>query len=307
MANNHILYRSPKPAPAPTLTQHDTDSIHIIGFPKSGTTWLCRLVCDTLRGWRAPGMPGAEEQAKRANIVQGLQPGVGPVVRHTHLLPPSLLEYRGTESITGIYIVRDFRDVLVSGFFFRHSTDHQALLAKHRPIDPAEVLAAPWTALKRQYWRRASRRAFRKFVSQICLEGWAPYGTWTQHVREWRAYATADPCSRIAFISYETLKTDTPGTLRRAFDVLAVEQPTQQRLAAAVERHSAKRTHALPRREETNGAARAGLDRGNLRKGIIGDHRNYMTRTEAQLVQRTHGQLLRELGYIDDPDWVNTL
>ena len=48
-------------------------------------------------------------------------------------------------------------------------------------------------------------------------------------------------------------------------------------------------------------------DRGTLRKGTIGDYRNYVKRADARLIDRTQGALLRELGYVNGPNWVDSL
>jgi hypothetical protein len=287
-----------------------SDSVFVIGFPKSGTTWLTRLVCDGLRARRASGMPGDEDQVKRTNAMLGLQSGDGTVVRKTHLLPGDLAAYLGEEAEWGLYVYRDLRDVLVSGFLFTHPDEHEDLLARGNGFALREALTTPWSSLKRSYWRWASRRAFGDFVGRVCREGWRPYGAWSEHIRQWQAHAAADARRRIVFVSYEDLRRDTLGELTRALEALDLEGAGHDELAAVVERHSAER---MKQRLQSPGAG-AGEDdpyrwvsAGTLRKAVVGDFRNYMTRGDGQRVERTHGQMLRELGYVDSTDWIDEL
>jgi hypothetical protein len=280
-----------------------TSSIYVIGFPKSGTSWLSRLVCAGLGAGRAPGMPGEETYVARANDMLGQERG-GPVVRKTHLLPQDLVEFTGEGARTGLYVYRDLRDVLVSGFLFSHPPEHERLLARSGGNGLPGALAAPWVALKRQYWRRVSRRAFREFISGVCRDGWSSYGTWSEHIRQWRDYAAAAADRRFAFLSYEELRRDTAGVLGRAFEFIGVQELAPDHLKAVVERFSAERVHAL-RRAQRAGVAVADADRilvaSNLRKGVVGDYRGYMTPADAALIRCPDSEMLCELGYVDAP------
>jgi hypothetical protein len=281
-----------------------THSIYVIGFPKSGTSWLTRLVCDGLGARRLPGMPGDDEHVARTNFVVGREAGDAPTVRKTHLLPRDLAEFTGEEPGTGIYVYRDLRDVLISGFLSCHPPEHGNLLARRGGSGLRDMLAAPWAALKRQYWRRVSRRSFRAFVAGMCQDGWPGYGTWSEHIRQWRDYASAAADRRFAFLSYEELRADTMGALARAFELIGTKRPSPGHLQAVVERFSAERIYRL-RSAQRGGASISNADgilaASNLRRGIVGDHRCYTTAAETALILRTAGEMLRQLGYVDSP------
>ena len=285
----------------------NNNSIYIVGFPKSGTVWLTRLICDGMQAPRASGMPGDEEKVKRTNAMLSLDEAAVPAIRHTHLLPHDLANYRNEECVLGIYIYRDLRDVLISGFMHKHSTEHEVLLTRRDETSLREALTDPWVVLKRKYWRHISRRSFGRFATLMCQEGWHPFGTWGEHIKQWRAHAAANTRSRIAFISYEELSNDTLRTLKKAIGVLGIEIPVHEQLVTVVERYSAER---LLKARLSHDAVDRPLDAyapGTLRKAIVGDYRNYMRRAEACLVENTNGKMLRDLGYVDNGNWINEL
>ena len=45
----------------------------------------------------------------------------------------------------------------------------------------------------------------------------------------------------------------------------------------------------------------------SMRKGIIGDWRNYFTSPEAELMESLYGKEIRLLGYESDDSWVQTV
>lgn len=274
--------------------------LYVIGFPKSGTVWLSRMLCHALGGRIEVAMPDPGG-AVGLRLGGGGGAGDGPVIRWTHFTPSALSGFVSEEPETGIYIYRDFRDILVSGFLFTHTTDHEAFLARDASPGLGRALRSPVDAVKRHYWGHVSRRAFREFITRICMDGWKPFGGWSEHVRRWRDYSRADSNRVMAFVSYEALRQDTLPLLERTLETLEVEMPAQEKLVAAVEQNSVTRLRPVV-------AARRAQDHGNrpfrdpvagtLRKGAVGDYLNYMTPADLRLVERTHGPMLRELGYL---------
>lgn len=284
--------------------------IFVIGFPKSGTNWLTRLVCEALQAPASPGMLDDAPHVEKLNAALGFGPGSGPVVCRTHLRPADLAEFMGAEATRGIYIYRDLRDVLISGFMYQRTADHEILLAKDGKLALRDVLSAPWSAMRRVYWRRVSRRAFSRFVTRMCSRGWGPFGGWSEHIAKWREYTATGSERRIVFISYEALTEDCAGVLEGALAALDLQLKAPGGIDAVVDSYTVKRLrNAESARAPVVGEGDPHHVRSvpTLRKGIVGDHSNFMTRSEARIVEQLHGAMLRELGYVEDSAWIRAL
>ena len=81
--------------------------IYVVGFPKSGNTWLLRILCDLCDANIDQGgvVNRADYRANRQKTIIKM-----------HFEDPNSVILGGKV----IYIVRDVRDVLVSGFFHTH-------------------------------------------------------------------------------------------------------------------------------------------------------------------------------------------
>jgi hypothetical protein len=85
-------------------------SIYVLGYPKSGTTWLCRLIADA---WDCPIGSVHNKDVFHGHATEG-RDRTGPfVVKHGHLLPGELKEHLSPGDFV-FFIYRDPRDVIVS-------------------------------------------------------------------------------------------------------------------------------------------------------------------------------------------------
>ena len=117
------------------MNKHEVpQSIFIIGFPKSGNTWLTRLIADSLRMRVGSGMRVDDdfEIATSVNTQLGL-PGVTDfTIRKTHFLPEVLKKVREEDMNKGVYIYRDFRDIVISSFFYKYGVNFEKDLQKRK-------------------------------------------------------------------------------------------------------------------------------------------------------------------------------
>lgn len=238
-------------------------TVYVLGYPKSGTTWLSRLLGDVLDSPVGAVFPPSSgkaiategENRKGSHYIrQGhampIQTEGGPVVPATHSFA-----YKNLTDEKIVLVLRDPRDIMVSG-------------AHH--------------------WGRA-------LIPYIhcCGKGDWPMphgGGLVRWVRRWLDLNIHDCLTR-----YEDLLTDTEGELRRILQKLDL-QPVND-LKAVVERQS------FAKRRKWTEAHGSSLNYGRdfqlrfLRKGVVGDWKNRFGPEEIALCEEYFGDLIRELGY----------
>ncbi len=237
----------------------------VIEYPKSGGTWLCRMLALSLR------LPFA--QYARLPVAM-------PCVVHGHWR-----HHRRLQNIT--YLTRDGRDVIVSFYFhFNRPTDSpnysdkDVYMRKMRTIlgpgaDPNDVHAN-----------------LPRFIEYIFENPIACKQNWRDHNRSWLRQDGVCP------VKYEDLRENCESTLAGLIECLG-RPVDSQRVRDAVEHFSMQRmTGRAPGEEDKESF---------IRKGIVGDWKNYFTQESARLFNELAGDMLIELGYESDHAWVSQL
>lgn len=239
---------------------------YVVEHPKSGGTWLARMIADYL------------------DI---------PLCEHS-LLPVAmrcvLFGHWGHDPRFHrcFYLCRDGRDVLVSLYF------HRMRIVRSAPDSPAG-----------RHWRRRLgpmtadepgeiAEGFADFVRSELASPGARHANWPAHVRDWRRGSE----DRVAFLTYEELRRDPAATLARCLNVFLREPACPERVKRSVDRFRfASMSGREPGQEDR---------RSFLRKGIVGDWKNYFSREAALAFDRCAGDMLIELGYEADRSWLET-
>ncbi|MFW5886400.1 MAG: sulfotransferase domain-containing protein, partial [Bacteroidota bacterium] len=144
-----------------TSMEKDRIPIYIVGYPKSGNTWLTRLVGDTLNS--PTGSAYGKHQADLAT--EGWNRPGKYIVLKSHHSQKDKPEFITTQSKI-IYIYRDFRDVLISGFFHHYRIDESYILQ----TDPTN---------NRSFYQKMWQILFRVEMANL-TRGWGSFSSGNQ-------------------------------------------------------------------------------------------------------------------------------
>ncbi|XP_047664525.1 sulfotransferase 2B1-like [Tachysurus fulvidraco] len=230
--------------------QVQDDDVIVITYPKSGTTWMQEILPLLLNGgdftpvltipnWdRVPWL----EERRAAKIAEKLS-APRAFVSHMpyHLMPSSFFSSKAKV----IHVSRNPKDVLVSSFHF-----HQMTSFLH---DPGTL---------------------EEFTDQF-LAGNVMYGKWTDHAKSWR---NTDLGDRIFYITYEEMIQDLPGVLERILFFLG--KCLSKDVLNRVTEHCEFRSMKQNKMSNYSLLPEALMDTKKstfLRKGIVGDWKNYFS------------------------------
>jgi hypothetical protein len=254
------------------------------GFPKSGTTWICRMF--------------ASYHALPWFNMDDLVLGFNGVRHHHWDYHPSLAD--------SVYVLRDGRDVMVSVYM----NMVKGYLARSAALDDLGTRSAvKWLAQNGGRFARIAKRFHRLYGGQfdpmntadnlprfieselqepIIIEAKRP---WHLHVRRW-----LDNSGSVIIVRYEDMLDEPESTLETLIRQYTNQEPDKADVAYTVERYSFKRiTGRNPGQESRNSFAR---------KGIQGDWRNHLNAEARAIFDDYAGDLLIELGYENDHSWV---
>ncbi len=176
--------------------------VFVVGYPKSGNTWVAQLVSHCL-----------ELPYPRLSL---LPIGFSAVVMGHKRVWRSYPR--------GVYVVRDGRDAITAQFFFQLSKipegDHPRLTALQRRSFPKLVNKADLRGL------------FDDFVARQLVNPIAAHANWARHVRSY--FEVENP--NMSLVRYEDLHTDGEATVARIVAELSGEPADLDRAREAIKR-----------------------------------------------------------------------
>jgi hypothetical protein len=254
-------------------SQYSQHVIFIAGLPKSGTTWLKKMLT-SYPGFHELLIPdvAAYEFDRGGSHDYDLPPDI--FSRFRDMLVVTKMHMHGSPHNVGLlheagvrYIVlyRDLRDVAVSYFFYVRQTPWHPEYPIYRGLSVGEGLA--------------------RFTDRLLL----PYVDW---VRSW--HKNRDPDMSLE-LRYEEMLDDPVGVMTRVARHFELDSSLAT-INELVEAHSFKRL--------SGGRDRGGQSKDSFfRKGQSGDWRNHFTPRLVETHKELIGGFLIEFGYEQDHNW----
>ncbi|XP_059109575.1 bile salt sulfotransferase 2-like isoform X2 [Peromyscus eremicus] len=235
------------------FVMRDKDTV-ILTYPKSGTNWVIEMVCliqskgdpnwiQSVPIWdRSPWIESQKGYQKLIN-----KEGPRLISSHLpfHLFPKSFFSSKAKV----IYIIRNPRDVLVSGYFF-------------------------WSKTKFARNPESMTTYFEWF-----LKGNVVYGSWFEHTCAWLSMREKD---NFLLLNYEDMKQDTKSIIKKICDFLGKKlEPDELDMVLkyssfqAMKENNMSNYSLVPEDMVTQNWAL-------LRKGMSGDWKNHFTVAQAE-------------------------
>lgn len=248
--------------------------IYIVGYPKSGNTWLARLIGDALDS------PILDKNGATPLAAEGRERTGGHSIYQLHL------EICQAQSCAH----NGFINTPPYAVCTRHRAEGEPRFV-HIVRDPRDVAISAW-----QYWERPSIEAT---LNEMGPEGSviAPF-QWAHFVNGWLSNPFHAP-----MVCYEDLLHDTAGNLRRVLAALDLKpvKPIVE-VVARQEFHTRRKDIMSWRTELPHGFT---PQTKNLRLGQEGNWRHWFTRANAKRAHELWQSELSLLGYELNPQWAD--
>lgn len=236
------------------LKKINPDDTFIVSFPKSGNTWMRFLLAYLITG----------KEKISFREIDSIVPDIYTARRQAdEMQPPRFLKAHDPffdYYPKCIYIVRDYRDVLISYYHY-----HKALGNFNGTIE-----------------------AYAESLGSL-----HPFGNWEAHVKNAIRFSNENP-ERMLLIRYEDLVNDTAGVLQKAISFCKINPKTT--IEKAIERSA---FDVLREEENRSGSAFMDLGKTNFfREGKSGNWKTEMPAGLAETITEKYRDTFTQAGYL---------
>jgi hypothetical protein len=247
--------------------------LFIAGLPKSGTTWLKRMIA-AYPGFHELLIPdvaayelatgGSHDYNLPTDMFSHFENMLVVTKMHVHGSPHNVKLLRAA-GVKYVVLYRDLRDVAVSGVFYLRQTAWHPEHPVYAKLSVIEGLAA------------FAERTLPAFVDWI---------------RSW--HQNRDPRMSVE-LRYEQMLTDPIAAMMRVAEHFELDT-SPQRIRTIVEQYSFERLSGGRSRGQES-------EDSFFRKGVAGDWKNHFTPKLRELYRELLGDFLIEFGYEQDQSW----
>jgi len=257
------------------------ENIYVVGFPKSGNTWLARLIAEVTNS-----TIDVKDESDVINNVDNKEQRKGKY--KIHKLHDSTNSEKILESNKVVYIVRDVRDVLISGFFFNN------------PQFNEEQVKNNWFIKK--YFNYEIKKlnniwqgnlftnilvSINILISKIKGADY-PYGyvgSWSEHINIWSNH------SNTIAVKYEDMLIDTHKELQRIAEFLNLDiDDDTLRKAIANQSFKNKKKKFLEEGDDINAKF--------MRSGKSGKWKDFLDDEVIRLIESKHKSMMNKYEYL---------
>ena len=249
-------------------------TVFVAGYPKSGTTWLTRLLGDVLNSPTGGCTPSEDHKevategqdrpgdyiVRKGHFVL-IDDGTGPVVPRPHRLAWKQLT---DEKI--VFIVRDPRDICISGAY---------------------------------HWRVSPEQ----FLLRMIKGDVARCGQWDQYVNNWLSLHSSFGSKHkkvTCLLTYESLVNNSYANVKFVLDKFSIKFDSGK-MGKAAKRQSFEQRKAQIKHRSWHptepGNVKEELGRNNMRKGVAGDWKNHFTKEMNDRIWLEFGWMMERFGY----------
>lgn len=247
--------------------KHRPIKVLVNGSPKTGTTWMIKLIT-SIPGYQAAGNFQGEIQ-RYAQVVPG------DVVHGHDAFTSELGKILAGNQVKVVLMMRDPRDQVVSRVFHLR--------------------------------RETTNRVYQRFLAlsdddaiMMCIEGAAGVRSANDLLKLTQSWLSGR--MEILCVKYEDLVAHPAAELRKVFRYLDIDLDDAL-LKTVIQRNRFERLTVGKKIWKTWRAAGQEDPNSHFRKGIVGDWRNYFNDEHKQRFKEILGSTLIEMGYEKDWDW----
>jgi hypothetical protein len=266
------------------------DDTFIVSYPRSGNTWTRFLVANLLH---------PTEQVTFGNIEQIIPDMYTHSKRFFRHFPrPRVIkshEYFDPRYRRVIYIVRDPRDIVLSGYDFHRK---QGQIADDYPIDVyvKRFLQGDVFSVYASWGQNVASWLATHGAKSSATEGKGLFGSWEDNVSSW--LATPKDGTQFLVLRYEAMLKNPERELEKIALFLGIE-PTPKLLSQTVARSSADTMRKLEQSQSEDWVLTKNTrhDIPFVRAAMGGGWKSKLPPDSAAEIEKAWGQLMKVLGY----------
>ncbi len=251
--------------------------LYVVGFPKSGNTWLTRLLARILDIKVKNGiMHESLEVATEVNyeLIQN-EFNSDSFIAKVHFLPSAFRNEIEENPNYLVYIIRDPKAVVISALFYFNNIKDPHLFENISFKDLKNPIII--------YYKFKKRIIKEKLINRILIDGMnEEFGSWNKHQHEWYNEIKMKRANiRFAFVSYEDLVNDTFNSIKRILLNLSIDHISDLKINESI-----KKEELVLLKDKINNMPEEYkiIYKKLLRKGVINDWGKYLSHKEVKKI-----------------------